>query len=288
MDNQVIGLVANPTKATAADLTMQLAAQFRDAGGRLLMEEATATAAGLSGGLPLAAVAAEATVLVVLGGDGTILHTARQLGAAVKPLAAVNVGRLGFLTTATAAETDSFVQALIHGRYRISARQTIEAVFTDAEGRRHCQTGLNEAVISRGAAARTIRLDAVVDGVFVNRWSGDGLIVSSPTGSTAYCLSAGGPIIHPEAGVFCLTPICPHAIANRSVVISDSAVIELTASGASEELLLSIDGGAPWPLDLNGTVLLRRGAWTVPLVALPETTFYGVLRHKLQWNGGGV
>ena len=288
MDHPVIGLVANITKPNAAALTRQLAAQFRSGGARLLCERASAEAAGLTGGLPLPDVAREAGLLVVLGGDGTILHIARQLGADVKPLAAVNVGHLGFLTTATTQETGTFVQAILDGSYAISQRRTVEAAFTDHEGRQLRQTGLNEAVVSRGAISRMIRLNVSINGTFVNCYSGDGLIVSTPTGSTAYSLSAGGPIMNPEAGAFCITPICPHAVANRSVVVNDDAVIELLAAGTTEELLLSVDGGAAVSLNKAAPVIIRRGAWTVPLVTLPDTSFYGVLRQKLQWNGGSV
>jgi len=288
MDHPVIGLVANVTKPTAAALTQQLARQFHAGGVSVLCNEATAAAAGIRGGLPLGEVAARASMLVVLGGDGTILHTARQLGAGVKPLAAVNVGRLGFLTTATTDETESFVRAIIGGNYQISRRRTVEASFTDADGREFCETGLNEAVVSRGAISRMIRLNVSIDSAFVNCYSGDGLIVATPTGSTAYSLSAGGPILNPEAGVFCITPICPHAVANRSVVVNDDAVIELSASGITEELLLSIDGGSPWSLCREKPVLLRRGTYSVPLVTLSGTSFYGVLRQKMQWIGGNV
>ncbi len=288
MDHPVIGLVANISKPNAAALTQQLAEQFRHGGARLLCELASAEAAGMTGGLPLNEVARKAGVLVVLGGDGTILHIARQLGSQVKPLAAVNVGHLGFLTTAMAEETGQFVKAILSGGYAISQRRTIEAAFTDHEGRSFHATGLNEAVVSRGAISRMIRLNVIINGSFVNCYSGDGLIVSTPTGSTAYSLSAGGPIVNPEAGVFCITPICPHAVANRSVIVNDDVVIELMAARATEELLLSMDGGAAVSLSKTSPVILRRGAWTVPLVTLPGTSFYEVLRQKLQWNGGSV
>lgn len=288
MDHPIIGIVANIAKPNAATLTRQLAAQFRSGGAHLICEEVTAAHAGESGGRSLAEVADEAAVLVVLGGDGTILHTARQLGSAVKPLAAVNTGRLGFLTTATSDETGDFVSAILGRNYHISRRSTVEATFVDADGRQCCETGLNEAVVSRGAISRMVRLNVAINGAFVNCYSGDGLIVSTPTGSTAYSLSAGGPIVNPEAGVFCITPICPHAVANRSFVVSDDVSIELMATGTGEELLLNIDGGAPWSLSKEKPVTLRRGQWTVPLVTLPDVSFYGVLRQKLQWNGSSV
>jgi NAD+ kinase len=288
MGHSVIGLAANISKPNAADLTRQLVAQFRSGGAVLLCEEETAKHAGLESGLPLTEVTREAELLVVLGGDGTILHTARRLGPALKPLAAVNTGRLGFLTTATAEETGDFVSAVLSRQFHISQRRTVEATFTGVDGRTQTLTGLNEAVVSRGSAARMIRLNVTINGAFVNCYSGDGLIVSTPTGSTAYSLSAGGPIVCPAAGVFCITPICPHVIAYRSVVVNDDVEIVLEAVAASEELLFSMDGGEPVALDWQRPISIRRGAWDVPLVTLPDTTFFGVLRHKLQWNGSSV
>jgi NAD+ kinase len=288
MDHPVIGLTANITKPGAPALARQLAAQFREAGARLLCESMTAAAAGLPDGLPLLEVARAVDMLVVLGGDGTILHTARQLGAEVRPLAAVNVGRLGFLTTATTTEMTTFVRALLKGEVTVTRRRTVQACFTDHEGGSHCLTGLNEAVVSRGAASRMIRLSVTINGTFVNTYSCDGLIVSTPTGSTAYSLSAGGPIIYPEAQVFCISPICPHAVANRSLVVNDDAEIVLNPVATAEELLLSMDGGAPVMLSREAPVVLSRGLWTVPLVSLPGASFFGVLRQKLQWNGGAV
>lgn len=288
MDHPVIGLAANTSKPGSAALALRLAAQFRIGGASVLLEDATAAQAGESGGLPLAAVAGEASLIVILGGDGTILHTVRQLGCAVKPLAALNMGRLGFLTTSTTEEEEEFVRAILTGSYEISHRSVVEAQFTAHDGTEHTLTALNEAVVSRGTISRMVKLNVSIDGRFVNTYSGDGLIVSTPTGSTAYNLSAGGPIVTPQAGVFCITPICPHAIASQGFVVADEAQIELTNAGTTDELLLNLDGGSPFQLCREAPVHLRRAAWTVPLVQLPGTSFYGILRQKLQWNGSSV
>ncbi len=288
MDHPVIGLTANISKPGSAALTQQLAALFRAGGARVLLEEATASHAGEPGGLPLIAVATEAGIVVILGGDGTILRVVRQLGGMVKPLAALNIGRLGFLTTSTTEEIDAFASAILSGAYEICHRTTVEARFTTHDGTRHTLTALNEAVVCRGAISRMVKLSVSIDGRFVNTYSGDGLIVSTPTGSTAYNLSAGGPIVTPQAGVFCITPICPHAIASQGLVVADSARIELTSAGTADELLLNLDGGSPFPLCRETPVILTRAPWTVPLVQLPGTSFYGILRQKLQWSGSSV
>jgi NAD+ kinase len=288
MDHPVIGLSANISKPGSAVLTQRLARDLRAGGARVVLEQDTAAAAGEAGGLPLFAVAEQCRLLVVLGGDGTILRTVQQLGAGVKPVAAVNIGRLGFLTTGTADEAAAIVEAVLTGAYEISERSVLEAEFTAHGGEVRTQAALNEAVVSRGAISRMVRLNVTVDGQFVNGYSGDGLIVSTPTGSTAYNLSAGGPIVTPQAGVFCVTPICPHAIGSQGFVVNDSARIELTAAGTMEELLLNLDGGAPIPLCREAPVKLRRAGWTVPLVQMPGSSFYGVLRQKLMWNGSSV
>ena len=288
MDHPVIGLTANITKPGAPALARQLAEQFRAGGARFLCDTLTAAAAGMPEGIPLLEVARQVDYLVVLGGDGTILHTARQLGAEVKPLAAVNVGRLGFLTTSTTSEMDVFVRALLTRNVTITRRRTVQACFTDAAGTDHCLTGMNEAVVSRGAGSRMVKLSVTVNGTFVNSYSCDGLIVSTPTGSTAYNLSAGGPIIYPAAQVLCISPICPHAVASRSLVVNDDAEIVLTPVVAAEELLLNMDGGSPVSLSHEAPVTLTRGAWDVPLVSLPNASFFSLLRQKLQWNGSAV
>jgi NAD+ kinase len=283
-----IGLVANPTKASAGEWTRELFHTIQRMGGAAKIESATAKEADLPGGQDLVAMAAEVDVIVVLGGDGTILRTARALGADQKPLASVNLGNLGFLTTATCDEASALIGALLHRQHRISIRRTLEATFVGRDGTPNVQTALNDAVVSRGAISHMVKLDVSVDGEFLNRYSGDGLIVSTPTGSTAYNLAAGGPIVSPNAAVFCVTPICSHALANRAVVVEDSASIEIRPTDEDDELLLSMDGCGPWSLGFDRPVTLRRGAWEIPLVALEGQGFYPRLRQKFQWRNSSI
>ncbi len=287
MDIKTAGILANPIKASAAPVAKQLVERLRAAGIRVLADPVAASMTGLQG-MALEFLAAQADALIVIGGDGTILRAAAQLGQAVKPMAALNAGRLGFLTTATTDELDAVVRALASGQIQVSRRGTVECAFTSADGQQHVRTGLNEAVVSRGNISRMVRLDVTVDGEFLNAYSGDGLIISTPTGSTAYSLSAGGPIIHPEAAVLCITPICPHAVSSRACVVHNDAHIEILPSGYAAEIVLSIDGGEVYPLSPGVPVSLRRGAWTVPLIRLPGASFYSVLRTKLHWTGSSV
>ncbi|MES2708998.1 MAG: NAD(+)/NADH kinase [Verrucomicrobiota bacterium] len=285
MEHPVIGIVANPTKPEAAHHVRSLRQAFSSQGAAVHLEEEAAGLLEAPGGLTLAEVAALADVIVVLGGDGTILRTARLLGSGVKPLAAVNTGHLGFLTTSTEREIPRFAAAILSGDYRLSHRSLVEAAFTVSDGTRHVEGGMNEVTITRGTFSRLIHLETRVNGEFLNRYSGDGLIVSTPTGSTAYSLSAGGPIINPEAGVFCLTPICPHALSNRSFVVNDNITLEVLPVDPVDEVLLNVDGGNAWSLARHQPVILRKASWTVPLIAFREDSFYEVLRDKLKWSG---
>ncbi len=288
MGYPVIGLIANSTKQDAARHVHRLVEAFRAGGAVVLLEEATAALAGEGGGQPLGEVAAGCEVMVVLGGDGTLLRTARLLGPRVKPLAALNTGRLGFLTTATEGELGRFVQAILEQDYRLSPRSVVEASFTGLDGRVYTEGGMNEVTVTRGTFSRLIHLEVRINREFLNRYSGDGLIVATPTGSTAYSLSAGGPIINPAAGVFCLTPICPHALSNRSFVVNDNVALESQPMEPVEDVLLHVDGGTAWSLAKDQPVVLRKAGWTVPLIAFRETSFYAVLREKLQWSGSSV
>ena len=288
MSLPVIGIIANPTKQDAARYVTDLRDGFAARGATVMLEDATTTFIGGEGGWPLLELAAAVDVLVVLGGDGTILRTARLLGPAVKPLAAVNTGRLGFLTTATESEIVRFVEAILTNDYRLSHRSVVEASFTNADGEACVEGGMNEITVTRGTFSRLIHLEVRVNGEFLNRYSGDGLIVATPTGSTAYSLSAGGPIINPAAGVFCLTPICPHALSNRSFVLNDNVVMEIQPTEPVDVVLLNADGGTAWKLAKDQPVVLRKASWQVPLIAFRDTSFYSVLRDKLQWTGSNL
>ncbi len=286
MSLKTAGIIANPTKASAAPVARLICERLRAAGVRVLLEP---VAAGMCGeaGYGLEHMALEAEVILVIGGDGTVLRAAAQLGQGVKPLAALNAGHLGFLTMAMMDEVEAVLPQLLNGQVKVSQRSTVEAEFTTSDGVEHVRTGLNDVVVSRGSISRMVRLDVRVDGAFLNSYAGDGLIVATPTGSTAYNLSAGGPIIDPVADVLCITPICPHAVSHRSCVVAGTSVVEIDPCAQSGELMLSVDGDS-WPLCGKTVVTVRRGGWTVPLVSLPGATFYGILRSKLKWTGSSL
>lgn len=224
-------------------------------------------------------------LVVVLGGDGTLLSVARGLRDGV-PILGANLGNLGFLTEVRRSELYAAMEEVLAGRYRTEERSLLEVRVRRARGEAGpAFAALNDAVITKGALSRIIELVIEVDGHLVARYRSDGLIVSTPTGSTAYNLSAGGPILHPLLAVAVLTPICPHALALRPIVVPDRSQIEVTLETAEEEVHLTLDGQAGGRLGFGDTVTITRGPQAVTLLKVGERSFFDNLRDKLRWGG---
>jgi NAD+ kinase len=204
-----------------------------------------------------------------------------------KPVAGVNTGSLGFLTSCTDDEIDVFAEALCGGRFSTSRRSLIEAVLERPDQPAATLLALNEVTLARGETGRLVSLSVTVNGELLNRYRADGLIVATPTGSTAYSLSAGGPLIAPTAGVFVITPICPHTLSNRSLVVGDEhqIVLEPEEDGAGP-MLFSADGRDVLRMGQGGRVLVRKAATCFHLLRLEGHSFYEAVRRKLNWRGG--
>lgn len=263
---------------------------FHERSIELIVEDSTASHAGITGGVPLDEVADRSELLVVLGGDGTILWTLKQLGEKIKPIAAVNTGTLGFLTCAMDDDYLTVVDAITANDITLSSRTILRAEVIDGKGDPVSDPvfGLNEVCVSRAADSRVVHVEVHVDGGFINHYTGDGLIIATPTGSTAYNLSAGGPILEPLSEVFAITPICPHALANRAVVVGSDRVVELHLPSQRDELLFSVDGQLISQIDQEFRIRVMRAHFDLALVQLPGASFYDVLHQKLGWFGSTV
>jgi NAD+ kinase len=285
----VQGLVANPTKPGAAELARTVRERMAAQGWTALANAETACMLG-HGQVPASCdeINAQAAFVVVLGGDGTILKTARAFGPRVPPLAAINTGRLGFLTTAAENQLDDFLEVLTGGTFTLSRRSLLEVTYTTRSGSEVTATALNEATLTRGRQPRMILVEARIDGDLLNRYRGDGLIVSTPTGSTAYSLSAGGPLVSPKARVFVVTPICSHTLSDLAVVVGDSAQLELIPLGEAEETLLTLDGDGSVAVPIGVPIRLRRAPHDLPLVHLPGHNFFRLVQTKLGWSGSTI
>ena len=227
-------------------------------------------------------------LLVTLGGDGTFLWGARMVAEKNVPVLGINLGHMGFLTSVTLNGIESSLERLFVGDYVLDARSTLEAVVVDGKGEvRDRFLALNDFVIHKGGMARVTRLDLLVgeghEQEEIGRFSGDGVVVSTPTGSTAYSLSAGGPIVAPGMACILVTPICPHTLAVRPLVISSRETVTVRPLERAETLVLTVDGQAGTDLAPNESVVVRQAEAQVKLVRFPGQTFFSTLRQKLNW-----
>jgi len=222
-------------------------------------------------------------LIVVLGGDGTLLSVARTFGDRT-PILGVNLGNLGFLTELNRAELYPALVRALAGKYEIESRALLAVELDRSDGPPTAYRAMNDAVVAKTALSRIIELSLRVDGELVSRFRADGLIVSTPTGSTAYNLSAGGPILQPRLPVMVLTPICPHSLSLRPIVVPDSSRVEITLETQREEVYLTIDGQEGTTIGYGETASMTRGEQSVRLLRLSGRTYFDGLRGKLHWG----
>src|SRR5262245_22792399 len=269
---RTVGLVVKRNQPRAARLAKRIVRALRRRGIRVLAD-AAAPLAGVPA-RPKSALAREADLIVVLGGDGTLLAVARQTHARV-PILGVNMGE---------PEAMDMLRRVLAGRFEIDRRMALTAVL-ERKGRAvQRYRALNDVVVSNGALARIVRFTVSVDGLPFTSYRADGLIVATPTGSTAYSLSVGGPIIEPTVEVLVVSPISPHTLSNRPVVLRPQAVVRIAIASEQQDAVLTVDGQEGTPLLAGDVVVVRRAAASVSLVRSPDRTHYDVLRSKLGWG----
>lgn len=250
-------------------LKILVEAECRDVGGRVATKQEMATAADL---------------IVVLGGDGTLLSIAHYVERPELPIIGVNLGGLGFITEIAPDELEDVLTNTIAGNYTVEKRMTLEVKIVSQEGEQTHRI-LNDAVITKGARSKIIDLDTYVGSDFLCTYRADGLIISTPTGSTAYSLAAGGPILHPAMGAIILCPICPHTLTtNRPIVISSNAKIRTTLKSAGDTVILIPDGQEGILLNNGDVVEVRNHKCPVSLVKIPTRSYFEILRSKLKWG----
>jgi len=285
-----VGIVAKQGLSAAAPHLAAVLRWLDQRGIEGILETATAEMAGLRDAPVLSrdALAARVDVLLVLGGDGTLLGMAARVGAAGRaiPILGVNFGRLGFLTEVTLDELYESLDAVIAGTAKVHERRLLQATTLGGDKVRDTRVVLNDVVVTRGEISRVIDLEVTVNGQFVTRVKADGIIVASPTGSTAYNLAASGPIVHPEVDAILITPIAPHTLANRPVVIPGSAVVEVRAidMGRPADIFVTFDGQTGHKLECRDVVRITRAETPVRIVSSPSRNYFDTLREKLGWG----
>jgi NAD+ kinase len=281
-----IGLVGNTEKPACAASVRAAAKLIERAGRNVFCHAATAKLAKLKcvTFASTAELAKQTDLLLVFGGDGTMLHAARQVAGSKTPIFGINIGSLGFLTAVPSDKIGEALQHVWDGNYKFESRALIEASGV-LHGKKVSALALNDIVVTRGAVSRLISLDVSVNDELVTRYRCDGLIVSSPTGSTAYSLAAGGAIVLPTAEVFALTPICPHALSNRSIILPLSAKIHVKAASAETSAFVNADGRIVGELEAGDEISIRRSKHAVRLMRLADSSFLEAMRRKLHWRG---
>jgi NAD+ kinase len=276
------GLIAKPRSDRAAQLVPELLSWLQQHSVKVTLDEEAGAYAGKPG-YPRESVAGEAELLIVLGGDGTLLSAARAAIGRNIPIFAVNLGGLGFLTAIKVDDVYNQLETVLRGDLRVAHRRMLHTELWRGSEKIAEHEALNDAVLSKSDIARMIDLEIYVDRYFVCVYKADGLIVSTPTGSTAYSLAAGGPILTPTVSALAITPICPHMLTNRPVIVPDDSNIEINVRGSSSTQL-TIDGQVNEALEPDDRVVCRRSEHCISLIHPPETAFFDVLREKLKWG----
>jgi NAD+ kinase len=281
---RTIAIFAKPNSAQAAKLVPELLAWLGRHEIDARLDNETARYAGMLVGLHREHVPDGCDLAIVLGGDGTLLSAARAVGSRSIPLLAVNLGGLGFLTSIPIEDLFTELERALTAVPRITRRKMLRVSLVREGATVAEYQALNDVVIAKSSIARIVDLETWADGSFVCEYKADGLIVSTPTGSTAYSLSAGGPIIYPTVNAICLTPICPHTLTNRPLIIPSEMGVRVVSKAGAEECFLTVDGQVGSPLEAGDAVECAISDFDVLLVRPPHKTFFDVLRQKLKWG----
>src|SRR3984885_14274625 len=279
------GIICKPIPDMVASVVPPLRDWLRARNIETFIDPRTATTLHTNGSaLTREEMAARVDLLIVLGGDGTLLAAARAVHGHNLPILAVNLGGLGFLTSVTLDELYPVLESVLAGKHRTSERMMLDAEIIHFSKPAEKQCALNDAVANKAALARMLDFDVAVDGTHVGRYRADGLIVATPTGSTAYSLAAGGPIIHPTLDAFVITPIFPHMLTHPPPGIPHTSRIDLDFTPAQEPVYMTLDGQMGFQLHAKDRVTITKSASRVALIRPPTKTYFEVLRNKLKWG----
>lgn len=278
------GIITKHNKPEALSLAREIAGWLAARGIRVLVEKEVAEHIGSSDHIERDDIPSHADLLIVLGGDGTLLSVARLSRVESIPVLGINLGGLGFLTEISAEETFPVLDKILAGDFETEQRQMLKATI--------CRQGesigesmvLNDIVINKGVLARIIDLETYIDGAYLTTFKADGLILATPTGSTAYSLAAGGPIVYPSLNSIIVNPICPHTITNRPLVVPDTATVKVILKTTNQNVHITLDGQVGMPLQGGDVVEVKKAPGHIQLIRSPYKTYFELLRTKLRWG----
>lgn len=282
---KVIGILTKPKFSNMKPTLTQLVAWLREHGKDVVLDPKAAALIGKSASRYQGRIADKADMVIVLGGDGTMLNAARLVEERSVPILGINMGGLGFLTEVGGEDLYKTLERVFAGDYTLEERLMLRARLDRRDKRIAQATVLNDVVVTKGELSRMIVMTIAIDGQFVTSLRGDGLILSTPTGSTAYSMSAGGPIVTPSVNALVITPICPHTLTHRPLLVPSTATLAITLTSHDKGAMVTFDGQVGVVMTEGDTVTITPSRHKTKLIRLPERTYYDVLRRKLKWGG---
>lgn len=282
---KTFGIIPNRNKPEALALAKTVVEWLDQRGVKALVDHEVAEKVGHPHHLEREDIPAQAEILIVLGGDGTLLSVAKLKGVESVPILGINVGGLGFLAEIFKEEMFQVLEKVVAGEFETDKRLMLEATIYREDKVVGQNTVLNDIVINKGTLARIIDLETYIDGGYLTTFKADGLILSTPTGSTAYSLAAGGPIVHPSLNNIIMNPICPHTLTNRPLVLPDSVIVKVVLKSATQDVHITLDGQVEKPLRVEDVVEAKKAKSYIYLIKSPHRTYFELLRAKLGWGG---
>ena len=278
------GIIAKRNKPEALSLSREIREWLEIRGIKTVVERAVAESIGCSNSVDVKEIPSLAELLIVLGGDGTLLSVARLKGVEAIPILGINLGGLGFITETFKEETFQVLEKIVAGDFETEKRLMLKATVYRGEKIIGESKVLNDIVINKGALARIIDLETYIDGGYLTTFKADGLILSTPTGSTAYSLAAGGPVLYPSLNAIVVNPICPHTLTNRPIVLPDSVSVRVILKAFKQDVHLTLDGQVGMPLKGDDVVEAQKAKSYIHLIKSPYKTYFELLRTKLRWG----
>jgi NAD+ kinase len=280
-----IGIIANVAKEKAQHYTLYLQDWLEQRGIEVFLEKGIAEKVGKNNGMEAETLVASVDLLIVIGGDGTILRAARFAVGYSTPMVGINLGGLGYLTEINLNEMESAMKMILKGNYKTDKRMMLDAIINQDEEAGKAHTVLNDVVINRGNLSRIVELETYVNNRYMITYKSDGLIISSPTGSTAYSLSAVGPIVIPNQKAIIINPICPHTLTNRPIILSADSCIKVILRTKERGATLTLDGQVSFKLRSGDAITVKKSQYVTTLVSSPHRDYFDILRTKLGWGG---
>ena len=278
------GIIAKRNKPEALSLSREIREWLEIRGIKTVVDRGVAESIGCSNPVDVKEIPSLAELLIVLGGDGTLLSVARLKGVEAIPILGINLGGLGFITETFKEETFQVLEKIVAGDFETEKRLMLKATVYRGEKIIGESKVLNDIVINKGALARIIDLETYIDGGYLTTFKADGLILSTPTGSTAYSLAAGGPVLYPSLNAIVVNPICPHTLTNRPIVLPDSVSVRVILKAFKQDVHLTLDGQVGMPLKGDDVVEAKKAGSYIHLVKSPYKTYFELLRTKLRWG----